>query len=140
MTIEDIARVPDTVLTTLDQLAKGVTVAVNELGLSVPGDVLVACLGDSAMITHCRVPITAVDLSPDELGRHAVDRLVDQIEGVATSIADQLVPDRLVLRASTISETQHSREVDRGSIAVPRTVEFGTQVTPMVDVGGHVAT
>ncbi len=92
---------PDAVLTTLDQLALGVVAAVDELGSSVPGDVLVACLGDSAMITHSRVPITAVDLSPDELGRRAVDMLLDQIEGVSTSPVNQLIPGRLMVRAST---------------------------------------
>jgi DNA-binding LacI/PurR family transcriptional regulator len=53
------------------------------------------------MITHSRVPITAVDLSPDELGRRAVDMLLDQIEGVSTSPVNQLVPGRLLVRAST---------------------------------------
>jgi DNA-binding LacI/PurR family transcriptional regulator len=91
---------PDAVLTTLDQLAMGVIAAVDELGRSVPDDVLVACLGDSAMITHSRVPITAVDLSPAELGRRAVDMLVDQIED-ASPPANQLVPGRLLLRTST---------------------------------------
>jgi DNA-binding LacI/PurR family transcriptional regulator len=92
---------PDAVLTTLDQLAMGVIAAVDELGWSVPGDVLVACLGDSAMITHSRVPITAVDLSPDELGRRAVDMLIDQIEDAAAP-TNQLVPGRLLVRPSTI--------------------------------------
>jgi LacI family transcriptional regulator, repressor for deo operon, udp, cdd, tsx, nupC, and nupG len=79
----------------------GVIAAVGELGRSVPGDVMVACLGDSAMITHSRVPITAVDLSPDELGRRAVDMLIDQIEGASPSPTNQLVPGRLLARAST---------------------------------------
>jgi DNA-binding LacI/PurR family transcriptional regulator len=91
---------PDAVLTTLDQLAVGVIAAVDELGWSVPGDVLVASLGDSAMITHSRVPITAVDLSPDELGRCAVDMLIDQIEA-SSPPTNQLVAGRLVVRAST---------------------------------------
>jgi DNA-binding LacI/PurR family transcriptional regulator len=92
---------PDAVLTTLDQLAIGVIAAVDEMGWSVPDDVLVATLGDSAMITHSRVPITAVDLSPDELGRRAVDMLIDQIEGVSASVTNQLVPGRLLVRHST---------------------------------------
>jgi DNA-binding LacI/PurR family transcriptional regulator len=92
---------PDGVLTTLDQLAMGVVTAVEELGWSVPGDVLIASLGDSAMIAHSRVPITAVDLSPDELGRRAVDMLVARIEGAAPPPANQLVPGRLLVRAST---------------------------------------
>jgi DNA-binding LacI/PurR family transcriptional regulator len=53
------------------------------------------------MITHSRVPITAVDLSPDELGRRAVDMLIDQIEG-AVAPSNQLVPGRLLVRPSTI--------------------------------------
>jgi DNA-binding LacI/PurR family transcriptional regulator len=92
---------PDAVLTTLDQLAIGVIAAVDEMGWSVPDDVLVATLGDSAMITHSRVPITAVDLSPDELGRSAVDMLIDQIEGVSASATNHLVPGRLLVRHST---------------------------------------
>ena len=51
------------------------------------------------MITHSRVPITAVDLSPDELGRRAVDMLIEQIAG--TPPPNQLVPGRLLVRAST---------------------------------------
>jgi DNA-binding LacI/PurR family transcriptional regulator len=94
-------RRPDGVLTTLDQLAMGVVTAADELGWSVPGDVLIASLGDSAMITHSRVPITAVDLSPDELGRRAVDMLVGRIEGAAPPPANQLVAGRLLVRAST---------------------------------------
>lgn len=97
-------RRPDAVLTTLDQLAMGVVAAVDHLGWSVPADVLVACLGDSAMITHSRVPITAVDLSPDELGQRAVDMLIDQIEGVSAPAKNQLVPGRLLLRASTTGQ------------------------------------
>jgi DNA-binding LacI/PurR family transcriptional regulator len=62
---------------------------------------LVATLGDSAMITHSRVPITAVDLSPDELGRSAVDMLIDHIEGVSASVTNHLVPGRLLVRRST---------------------------------------
>jgi len=91
---------PDAVLTTLDQLAMGVIAAVEELGWSVPGDVRVASLGDSAMIAHSRVPITAVDLSPDELGRRAVDMLIDQIEGTSTP-TNCLLPGQLLVRAST---------------------------------------
>jgi DNA-binding LacI/PurR family transcriptional regulator len=47
------------------------------------------------------VPITAVDLSPDELGRRAVDMLIDQIEDAAAP-TNQLVPGRLLVRPSTI--------------------------------------
>jgi DNA-binding LacI/PurR family transcriptional regulator len=91
---------PDAVLATLDQLALGVVTAVEELGWSVPTDVMVASLGDSAMIAHSRVPITAIDLAPDQMGSLAVDALIAGIEsGVAPP--NRVVPGRLVLRASS---------------------------------------
>lgn len=91
---------PDAVLATLDQLALGVTTAVAELGWSVPDDVMVASLGDSAMITHSRVPITAIDLAPEQMGSVAVDMLIDRIESGQSS-PNRVVPGRLVPRAST---------------------------------------
>ena len=106
---------PDAVLTTLDQLAMGVVTAVDEIGWSVPADVLIASLGDSAMITHSRVPITAVDLSPAELGRRAVDMLVALIEGAAPPPENQLVPGRLLVRASTTHVRRRSDvELEQG--------------------------
>jgi DNA-binding LacI/PurR family transcriptional regulator len=91
---------PDAVLATLDHLALGVATAAEELGFSVPEDVMVASLGDSAMITHSQVPITAIDLAPDELGSLAVDGLIAGIEsGVASP--NRVVAGRLVVRASS---------------------------------------
>ena len=94
------AHRPDAVLTTLDQLAIGVIAAVDEMGWSVPDDVLVATLGDSAMITHSRVPITAVDLSPDELGRSAVDML-DRSNRGSVDCPDESSGPRASLRCGT---------------------------------------
>lgn len=91
---------PDAVLATLDHLALGVTTAVDELGWSVPNDVMVASLGDSAMITHSRVPITALDLAPDQMGGLAVDMLIARIETGKAS-PNRVVPGRLVPRASS---------------------------------------
>lgn len=90
----------DAVLATLDRLALGVTAAVEELGLSVPDDVLVAALGDSATIEHSKVPITAVDLMPQQIGAAAVDSLIARITG-GGKVPNQVVPGRLRPRAST---------------------------------------
>ncbi|MEE6179398.1 LacI family DNA-binding transcriptional regulator [Mycobacterium sp. 050134] len=90
----------DAVLATLDRLALGVTAAVEELGLSVPDDVLVAALGDSATIEHSKVPITAIDLMPQQIGAVAVDSLIARITG-GRDVPNQVVPGRLRPRAST---------------------------------------
>ncbi|WP_081282656.1 LacI family DNA-binding transcriptional regulator [Mycobacterium asiaticum] len=91
----------DAVLATLDRFALGVTAAVDDLGLSTPWDVLVAALGDSAAVRHARVPITAVDLRPEQIATAAVDSLIDQIEGGAAA-TNQVIPGRVLARASTI--------------------------------------
>lgn len=90
----------DAVLATLDRLALGVTVAADELGLSIPDDILVAALGDSTMIQHLRVPITAVDLMPAQIATAAIDSLVARINGGDVS-RQCIVPGRLLPRASS---------------------------------------
>jgi DNA-binding LacI/PurR family transcriptional regulator len=90
----------DAVLATLDHLALGVTAAVEELGLSVPDDILVAALGDSAMIRHSRVPITAIDLMPAQMRTAAIDSLIARINGGEVS-PNHVVPGRIVPRASS---------------------------------------
>lgn len=91
---------PDAVLATLDQLALGVVSAVEELGLSVPDDVMVASLGDSAMITHSRIPITAVDIEPTQVGTAAVDMLIEIVERGET-VPNHVVAGHLNIRASS---------------------------------------
>ncbi|MCV7032396.1 LacI family DNA-binding transcriptional regulator [Mycobacterium sherrisii] len=90
----------DAVLATLDRLALGVTAAAGELGLSIPDDVLVAALGDSTMIQHLPVPITAVDLMPAEMGAVAIDSLVARINGGDVAL-QTIVPGRVLPRASS---------------------------------------
>ncbi|MCV7100519.1 LacI family DNA-binding transcriptional regulator [Mycobacterium palustre] len=96
----------DAVLATLDRLALGVTAAVEELGLSVPDDVLVAALSDSATIRHSRVPITAIDLMPDQIGTVAVDSLIVRITGGAAP--NRVVAGKLRPRASTCRQRGES--------------------------------
>lgn len=94
---------PDAIFATLDHLAQGAVDAVRERGGRVPEDVLVASLGDSTAIANAAVPITALDLSPAELGSKAITMLIDQIENPGEP-RTEVVAGTLVARAST----QHS--------------------------------
>lgn len=94
---------PDAILATLDNLALGAAMAVEDLGRSVPGDVMVASVVDSAMITHSRIPITAIDLAPDRIGSAAVDMLISHIETGKAS-PNCIVPGHLVPRTSSLRQ------------------------------------
>jgi hypothetical protein len=72
---------PDAIYATFDRLAIGVILAARSLGLSVPADLLVAGCTDSDAAKLSRPSLTVLDLNPAEVGRQAVELLIDIIEG-----------------------------------------------------------
>lgn len=84
-----------------DLLARGVTDGLREGGRNVPHDIAVIGTDNWEIIaTGARPPLTTVDTSLTEVGRIAAERLLDAIAGRPHS-GVELVPPRLVLRAST---------------------------------------
>ena len=64
-----------------------------------PRDLLIAA-GSDGITRAQRVPISALDLKPDLLGRTSVAMLIDRIElGIGPRIT--IIPGELVIRAST---------------------------------------
>jgi DNA-binding LacI/PurR family transcriptional regulator len=100
---------PDAVLVTSDRLALGVLDGVRQLGLGVPEDVMIACLGDSASALHATVPLTAIDLRPDELGRVAAEQLVAAVTG-GNSLGSCTISTRLIERRSTKRKRRSAAE------------------------------
>ncbi|PYY32196.1 LacI family transcriptional regulator [Curtobacterium sp. MCJR17_055] len=84
-----------------DQTALGVLRACHELGRPVPSTLSVVGFDDSPESDSFWPPLTTVHQSFDEVGRRAVATLLRQIEGGAATAATDLVPVRLVERAST---------------------------------------
>jgi GntR family transcriptional regulator, arabinose operon transcriptional repressor len=52
-----------------------------DAGVSVPGDVSIVGFDDTDLCNHARVPITSLTHPKGELGRQAVDILLDEIDG-----------------------------------------------------------
>ena len=94
---------PDAIYATLDRPALGVLLYAHARGVSVPRDLLVAGLSDSHAARTARPPLTALSLQPDELGRRAIDLLLDVVERRESPIDRSLVPTRLVARSSTLA-------------------------------------
>jgi DNA-binding LacI/PurR family transcriptional regulator len=91
----------DAVFATLDTLAVGALLAARELGLRVPEDVGIAALTESPVLRTLQPSITALDLHPEVIGQHAVDLLVDLVEGNEPGSHSVIVPSTLISREST---------------------------------------
>jgi DNA-binding LacI/PurR family transcriptional regulator len=92
---------PDAIYATLDRLALGVLLAAQAKGVRVPVDMLVAGNTDSEAGRWARPSLTALNLHPEQIGHHAVELLVDLVEGRQPANPRILVPTRLIARGST---------------------------------------
>jgi DNA-binding LacI/PurR family transcriptional regulator len=92
---------PDAIYATVDRLALGSLHAINDHGLSVPDDVLLASLSDSQSARSARPPLTALDLHPELLGRYAAVTMIALIEGVRIRSRHRLIPAQVIPRRSS---------------------------------------
>ncbi|MCP2341740.1 LacI family DNA-binding transcriptional regulator [Actinomadura rupiterrae] len=91
---------PDAVVCADDQIALGVLLAAEELGLSVPADVAVTGWDDIMAARHARPALTTVRQPMRELGARAARALDELIGGERTGSRHQTLPTELVVRAS----------------------------------------
>lgn len=75
-------------------------------GRAVPEDVSVAAICPDQVAVHASVPLTAVSVPAQEMGRLAVERLVARLGGEAAR-GTELIPPRLTERASTGPSPAH---------------------------------
>ncbi|MBS1895069.1 MAG: LacI family DNA-binding transcriptional regulator [Actinobacteria bacterium] len=98
--VEALLRSADPPDAILDVVPPSSLQACRQLGLRVPDDVLIASFIDTAETRSADPPITAIDLNPVEIGRRAVDLLVDLVEGGSPD-GPVIVPSPLRIRASS---------------------------------------
>jgi LacI family transcriptional regulator len=91
---------PEAVICADDQVALGVLLAAEELGLSVPGDVAVTGWDDIMAARHCRPALTTVRQPMRELGAQAARALDELITGARTTTRRQTLATELVVRTS----------------------------------------
>jgi DNA-binding LacI/PurR family transcriptional regulator len=93
---------PDAIIGTTEPLTVGAMRAIQALGLRSPEEVGLASIHDSERLRAAVVPITALDLRASELGRQALDLLIQAVDdpGAAQS-SWRVVPTELVIRQST---------------------------------------
>lgn len=92
---------PDAVFTTGDHLAHGATLACRDAGLDVPGDVSV--IGTTGLDAARRfdIPLTTTLQPMDEMGRTAVDMLIEMANTGVRRLPGRILPGKFVIRDST---------------------------------------
>ncbi len=61
-------------------VAYGAGKAILEAGLSIPDDVMLAEFGDNSIVHRLGIPFVTVDQAPYEMGKTAVELMIEQIE------------------------------------------------------------
>jgi DNA-binding LacI/PurR family transcriptional regulator len=92
---------PDAIVSVPDGGATSALQAALLRGLRVPEDLLVASYVDSPSLRGSATPVTAVDIAPRAAGRTAARLLADLLTGRAPRGTVEVLPTRLVVRAST---------------------------------------
>ena len=95
-------RVPDLdgLFVASDLMATGVLGVLRERGRSVPGDVAVVGFDDSPAATSSAIPLTTVHQPSEQMGFEMADLLLRDLSGDADVPRRNIMPTRLVRRAS----------------------------------------
>jgi len=91
---------PTAVFAFNDLMAVGALRAIRERGLSVPGDVAVVGFDGIDLGQYTNPTLTTIDHPRHELGRLAVEMVLDRLEGREPDLTEHVLPGRLVVRES----------------------------------------
>jgi DNA-binding LacI/PurR family transcriptional regulator/anti-anti-sigma regulatory factor len=100
----------DAVFCANDWLAFGTMQAVQEAGWRIPEDVAVIGFDDTVQAQFTTPPLTSVRQDPAELGRVAIELLLDQIERGIAPPQLTTVPTALIIRQSSMAVQQIAPE------------------------------
>lgn len=97
---EDKATRPSAVFVYSDQMALGALKALRERGLAVPGDIAIVGFDGIVLADYSWPGLTTVEYSRADIGRDAIDAIIDQLEGGTATAREQVLPVRLRVRGS----------------------------------------
>jgi DNA-binding LacI/PurR family transcriptional regulator len=91
---------PEALVCANDEIALGAITAAEDLGLRVPDDLAVTGWDDVMAARHSRPGLTTVQQPMRQLGAWAARRLHERLGGDTSSPHHEVLPTRLVVRAS----------------------------------------
>jgi LacI family transcriptional regulator len=109
MTMQRSGSLPQIICTAGFSIALGALKAIRELGLSVPEDVELISFGDSVYNEHIKPSITAIRLDARQMGKMAVDLLINQFNDSVQGEQNIVVPTRLVVHDTGLGSGRHTR-------------------------------
>ena len=92
---------PTAVFASNDLCAIGAMNAFEEAGLSIPDDVSLVGYDNNRMAALRHISLTTIDQPGDDMGRSAVNRLAERIDGDRTEPNHDVVAPSLVVRSTT---------------------------------------
>lgn len=84
-----------------DQIAIALFRVVNDMGLSVPGDISIVGFGNLDEIAYLNTPLTTVAVPAEEIGYTAGKMLIDRLHNHTRSHQRVILPTQLMIRGST---------------------------------------
>ncbi len=84
-----------------DEMAIGAMQAIKSKGLRVPGDISIMGFDDIRFARYMDPPLTTVAQPKDELGREAMNMLIEILRGDDVPARRRILPTQLVIRGST---------------------------------------
>jgi DNA-binding LacI/PurR family transcriptional regulator len=94
-------RLPTAVFASNDLCAIGAMNALEEAGLSIPDDVSLVGYDNNTLAALRHIELTSIDQPGADMGRSAVDRLSERINGERTTPRHDVVAPSLVARSTT---------------------------------------
>ena len=94
-------ELPEAIIAVNDPVAHGVYDAVNELGISIPGDIAVAGVGDLSASAMLNPPMTSSKPPLEQMAVASVNTLIQMIENNKTVGERQVFASQIVEREST---------------------------------------
>lgn len=91
---------PTAIFVASDYMAIAAISAINSLGLKVPEDVSVIAISDIAEAAYVNPPLTTVSIPQKEMGRLAIETLLQRLNGDTTIEKQVYVPCKLTIRNS----------------------------------------
>lgn len=92
---------PTAIFASNDLCAFGAMSALEEAGLTIPGDVSLIGYDNTSIAALRHIELTSIDQPGSEMGRSAIDRLSERISGERASSSHVVIEPSLVVRSTT---------------------------------------
>jgi len=92
----------DAIFVLNNKLALNCLQVLHDLGKAIPDDLGFACFDDHEMFSFNKPEITAINHSPAEVGKKAVELLLNEMEQISKTKIKEIVPAELIIRKSSI--------------------------------------